>query len=586
VGVVDCDPKLSASIAHLERDQTISAPQSRVVNSLSQRCRRDTSSGSIGRSRIFLPTSQVAGSRLRGVECIIMPRRFAAFLLFTLTLTFAGSGARAALTSPTPLGSKATLPSVQSIFVWHRKAMGRLPSLIASWSGAIDDNGQIAKYEIVAARDGRYRRTYILPLTQLSDGSNLVQDWTQDENGNVATTPAQHHEPMDSRLVRLNDLRFESSGAAVNGMTTIDGHQAYAVAITMQGSSAVVYFDTETFLLDGADLGLESIRYRAYHRFEGVAVPTDIVVSAPNESLNITVGSVSFVRESRGEFDPPAQRRPVFPQGTTQVNIAFDSPNGLIVCPVLIDGHPMRFIVDTGSTTSIIDADAAKKLNLTTGGVSHVEGAALMTGSVARVDTLSIGGVVFSPFYVQAVPLRLPSRLAHEGIDGVLGYDLLCTLVARISYSRFELELIQAGTFTYNGTGSILTIDTSKRVPLLFTMIGEKDQGTFTIDTGSSATLVLYPDYADAHRNDFENPYESNSNFASGAGGDMPTRLYLITRLQLGSFDIGDVPTEVLVREEGAFGQTSSDGLIGSGALSQFAAVFFDYGNNRMILEK
>jgi predicted aspartyl protease len=464
--------------------------------------------------------------------------------------------------------------------------MGRLPSLTASWSGTIDDNGQIAKYEIVATRDGLYRRTYILPLTQLSDGSNLVQDWTQDENGNVATTPAQHHEPMDSRLVRLNDLRFESSGAVVNGTVTIDGREAYAVAITMQGSAAVVYFDKQTGMLDGADLGLETIRYRTYHQFEGVAVPTDIVESAPNESLNITVDSVSFVRENRSEFDPPEQRRPAFPAGATQVNIAFDSPHGLIVCPVLVNGHATRFIIDTGSTTSIIDADTAKKLNLPTGGVSHVEGAALMTGSVARIDTLSIGGVVFSPFFVQAVPLRLPSRLAHEGIDGVLGYDLLCSLVARISYSRFELELIQAGAFTYTGTGSVLTIDTSKRVPLLSTMIGENDQGTFTVDTGSSATLVLYPEYADAHRRDFENPYESNSNFASGAGGDMPTRIYNITRLQLGRFDIGDVPTEVLVREEGAFGQTSSDGLIGSGALSQFAAVFFDYGNNRMILEQ
>jgi predicted aspartyl protease len=526
---------------------------------------------------------------------VARPLAACSFCILTLALVSASFGAAVSPASPSPATSKSAatsasakgLPTAQVIFARHRAAMGRLPSLVAKWSGTIDDNGQVAKYEIIAARDGRYRRTYILPITQLADGSNLAEDWTQDENGNVRITPAEHHEPMDSRLVRLNDLRFDLAGATVNGIVTVNGRKAYAVGITMQGGSAVVYFDIETALLDGADLGLATVRYRAYGYFDGVAVPTDIVETEPNESLDITVDNVTFLRRARGEFDPPAQRRPAFPHGSTEVSLSFDSPEGLIVCPVLINGHPARFILDTGSTTSLIDSDAAKRLNLPTGGVAHVQGAGLLTGTVARIDTLSIGGIVFDPFFVQAVPLQLPGHIAHSGIDGVLGYDLFCDLVARIDYPRFELRLIDPRTFTYGGTGAVLSIDTSKRVPELTTTLGEKDSGTFTVDTGSSATLVLYPDFADTHRTDFENPYESNSNFASGAGGDMPTRLYLITRLKLGKFDISNVPTEVLLREQGAFGgQASSDGLIGSGALEKFDAVFFDYANNRMILEQ
>ncbi|HXW50873.1 MAG TPA: retroviral-like aspartic protease family protein [Candidatus Acidoferrales bacterium] len=464
--------------------------------------------------------------------------------------------------------------------------MGRLPSLVAHWSGTIDDNGQTAMYDITAARDGRYRRTYTLPLTQITDGSNLTQDWVQDENGNVQTAPAQHHESMDARLVKLNDLRFEEHDSEVTGTATIDGHPAYTVDVAMQDQSAVVYFDQSTGLLDGADVDGETIRYLAYRRFDGVAVPTDIQMSGPDDASSITVDSVAFVGESKNEFDPPAQRRPSFPAGNTQVALSFDSPHDLIVCQVLVDGHPARFIIDTGSTTSILDEDAAKRFGLATGGISHVEGAALMTGTVARIDTLNIGGVVYSPFFVQAIPLRLPSRLSHEGIDGVLGYDLFCSLVARISFPRYELRLIQSSAFSYTGTGAVLTIDTAKRVPLLSTVIGDADQGTFTVDTGSSATLVLYPEYADLHRSDFTEPYEESATIASGAGGDMPTRLYSIDRLKLGQFDITDVPTEVITREAGAFGGTASDGLIGSGALKQFNAVFFDYGGNRLILER
>ncbi len=464
--------------------------------------------------------------------------------------------------------------------------MGRLPSLIAHWSGTIDDNGQIVKYDIVAARDGRYRRTYVFPLTQIAEGSNLYQDWGQDENGNVQLTPAQRHESMDARLVKLNDLRFQSRGSAVSGVTTIDGHQAYVVNVTMQDESAVVYFDLNSGLLDGADVGPETIRYLAYRRFQGVAVPTDIQESGPADAASITVNNVSFVGDTKGEFDPPAQRRPQFPAGTTQVALSFDSPRGLIVCPALVNGHPARFIIDSGSTTSIIDEDAAKRFGLVTGGISHVEGAALMTGTVARIDTLNLGGVVYAPFFVQAIPLRLPSRLSHEGIDGVIGFDLFSSLVARIGFTHYELRLIQPNAFSYAGTGAVLTIDTSKRVPLFTTTIGDKDQGTFTLDTGSSATLVLYPEYAKLHQSDFSEPTENGTTIASGAGGDLPTRLYKISRVKFGQFDLTEVPTEVIMRETGAFGQTTSDGLIGSGALSSFGAVFLDYANNRLILER
>jgi len=515
-----------------------------------------------------------------------MPRRFGALAFLILIAAFAGPNARAALSQASPTPATTALPSADSIFAHHHAAMGRLPSLIAHWSGTIVDNGQAAKYDITAARDGRFRRTFTLTLTQLNDGSNLYLDWGQDENGNVQTSLAQRHQSMDSRLVRLNDLRFESRGSVVTGITTIDGRKAYTVSIAMQGTAALVYFDVQSGLLDGCDIGSETIRYRSYRHFSGVAVPTDIVESGPGENLSITVDKVDFVTESRGEFDPPEQRRPAFPPGVTQVSIAFDSPRGLIVCPALVNGHLARFIIDSGSTTSIIDADAAKRLNLTTGGVSHVEGAAVMTGTVARIDTLNLGGVVFAPLFVQAVPLRLPSRLQHEGIDGVLGYDVLTPLVARIAFTRYELRLIQASSFAYTGTGAVVPIDTSKRIPLVTATVGSKDQGTFTIDTGSSATLVLYPEFANLHRFDFVNPYESDPNIASGAGGDMPTRLYQITRLTLGKYDVTDVATEVIMREEGAFGASNSDGLIGSGALAQFDAVFLDYGNNRLILEK
>lgn len=510
----------------------------------------------------------------------MFPRR-RVFRLFILSAAFAAFGVSAALgAAPTPS------PSLSVIFERHREAMGRLPTLVAHWSGTIIDNGQPAKYDIVSARDGRFRRTYTLPLTQLVEGSNLYQDWVQDENGNVQTFAAQRHQSMDSRLVRLNDLRFEPHSSSLSGTTTIDGKKVYRVSLGTESGAALVYFDVVTSLVDGADIGSETVRYRAYKHFDGVAVPTEIDETDPDDNLKITVDSVSFVSESRSEFDPPAQRRPAFPAGVNHITMSFDSPRGLIVCAAKINGRTARFILDSGSTTSIIDSDLAKQLNLATGGVSHVEGAALMTGTLARVDTLNLGGIEFAPFFMQAVPLRLPSRLAHDGIDGVLGYDVIAPLVVRIAYARGEIQLIDPASFSYTGTGAVLSMDTSKRIPSIAATVGSTDKGSFTVDTGSSAKLVLYPHFADQHHMDFVDPYQFESNIASGAGGDFPTRIYQVTRLNIGKYSLTDLDTEVIMREAGAFGSSTSDGIIGSGALGLFDAVFLDYGNSRLILER
>jgi len=444
----------------------------------------------------------------------------------------------------------------------------------------------------------------MLALSREAEGSNGAVDWAQDENGNVKTSPAEHHSSMDARLVRLNDLRFDSHTAVVLALTNLDGRRVYSVSIPLQGTNAIVYFDAATWLIDGADYGPSTIRYGAYRRYESVAVPVEVTENSPQDNVKITVDNVTFLRgaSASGRFDPPAQREPLFPSGAQSVMIDFDSPRGLIVCRAKINGHPAKFLIDSGSTTSIIDLDLAKRLGLPQGGQSRVEGAVMFNGTTARIDSFDLNGIRFEPLYVQAVALRLPERIAHEGIDGILGYDLFAPLVARISYRHEKLELIEPASFTYGGTGSVIPADTSKRVPIIGASIGKDHSGAFSVDTGSTASLVLFKRFAEANEIDFLNPAQHDigirreviydpedfgPSMASGAGGEFPTRLAVLDRLNLGAFSLPDLPTEIVMRDVGAFGSKSTtDGIIGGGALAQFAAVFFDYSNKRLIFEK
>jgi len=130
-------------------------------------------------------------------------------------------------------------------------------------------------------------------------------------------------------------------------------------------------------------------------------------------------------------------------------------------------------------------------------------------------------------------------------------------------------------------------VDTAKRVPLVGASVGVNDRGQFTVDTGSDAKLVLYRKFAEANRRDFIMlPLDVEQAYAAGAAGEFPTRLETISRLNLGSYSLPNVMAQVALREVGAFGQSSADGIIGAGSLALFEAVFLDYAGKRLILEQ
>src|SRR5579872_111990 len=545
------------------------------------------SSVSMGLSRTRSRSNHVAGSfsvrRFRA--CVEAPsmalRRCPPTAFFVLTLLVV---ARFTV-SPVVAASASSAPSVDDLLARHHDALGKLPALVARWSGTILENGQEAHYEITAARDGRFRQVFKFPLAERSQGSNGSVDWQEDENGNIETIPAETHASMDERLVRLNDVRFDARHSALSGSTQLDGRRVYVLNTIVGKELSVIYIDAATWLIDGADLGQRSVRYHAYRTCEGVPVPSHITESDGSFSLDVTVDDCTF-KGVRQDFNPPSQREPQFPAGIKQVTLNFQSPSGLIVIPARINDRPVHLLVDSGSTTSVIDADLARRWNMPTGGVARVQGAGMLTGTVAKLDSLDINGIRFAPFYMEAVPLSLPAPIAHEGIDGVVGYDLLAPLVMRISYRHFALQFIAPDAFSYNGNGQILPIDLSKRIALASASLGQDDRGTFTVDTGSDAQVVLYRAFADANRRDFVNPYIFDQDLAAGAGGEFPTRITTITRLNLGKYSLPDLVAQVVMREAGAFGSTDSDGIVGGGALQMFDAVFFDYPDKRVILER
>lgn len=546
----------------------------------------------MGRKMTLLPTNQLAGLDL-GMFAPLRPSglRLAisnmSLVLFVWLVCDVALAILLAAWQPALPASAPPEPSLGALLQRHRQALGRLPATSAHWTGSITEEGSSARYEAVADRLGRFKRVITLPLSTQADGDDGRVAWSADQNGNVETRPRGQQIPMEARLIRLNDvLLARDLNAALEGTEVVDGKTAYVIRLSAPSRPVKIYLDADSNLVDGADYGSRSVRYRAYRRFGRVPVPTLVEETDGSKVIATTVDDVSFGAQPASAFAVPAQREPDFPSGRTEVLASFDSLRGLIVLRCSANEKPVRMLLDSGSSTSVIDLDAARRLGLPTSGIARVQGAGVLTGTAARIDRFDLAGLIFHPLIVQAVPLQLPGAISRSGVDGVLGYDIFATIVARIAYSRQELRLTAPTAFSYNGTGSVIPLETDQRIARIKATLGSNDTGTFTVDTGSDASLVLFKEFADAVYRDFTDPLELDQQGASGAGGQFVTRVGYVTSLGLGSFSLLNVRTEVVLRPTGAFSPTISDGLIGAGSLSTFRAVFLDYPGRRFILER
>jgi len=477
-------------------------------------------------------------------------------------------------------------PSLAELTKLHRHAMGAMPASAARWSGSITRDGVAQSFTVTADSTGRYRGSWQTALGTTVVGSDGSVDWTQDETGAVESQPTNHAFSLGYELARLDAYDFGNKNAVVSGPIAYGGHRAYAIKIADAANQMTLYVDVKTYLVDGADNSGTTIRYESHRRFNGFEVPTQIEDTSNGRTTTRKINSVTFGVDVTGLFAAPASREPTFPSWSTGVSMSFDNPHGLILIPVSVNGQTVRMLVDSGSSTSVIDADVAKRLSLPTAGIAKIEGADLLTGTYARAETLNVGGIVFAPFILEAVPLDLPEALRRDGIEGVLGYDFLEHVVARIAYYPHELQLIQPAAFNYSGTGAVMSIDLSRRVPTVTAAMNGNDKATFTVDTGSDQGLVLYDAFANSHPKDFTHPLDIDPSESGGAGGLVSARPVTVIRIDLGQFTVNNVPAEVLLRSVGAFAPGMSDGLMGAGLLDAFRAVFLDYRGKRLILEK
>lgn len=126
------------------------------------------------------------------------------------------------------------------------------------------------------------------------------------------------------------------------------------------------------------------------------------------------------------------------PEGAVTVPVAVSAATGgklVTVAACVGTNGPYTFVVDAGSTKSIIDSSIASALRLHVAGATELGGAGCATsGSVVDVPTLHVGKMVVAPQTMVASSL---SDWGGRSVDGVLGSDVLGR------FQAFKLDFVR-----------------------------------------------------------------------------------------------------------------------------------------------
>jgi hypothetical protein len=433
------------------------------------------------------------------------------------------------------------------------------------------------------------------PATQ-SNGFDGAHAWQKDPSGAVTNQDGGDQRPLAvNEGYRRSNMwwRGDFGGASVvdDGEKT-DGGAAYEVLTVTpkDGKDFDAWFDEKTHLLARVveKQGTQTLTttYSDYRAVNGAKLAYGNLVSLGDAKYDqtITLTSAAFLPAQ----DPSAFAAPKVVMadyaiaGGDQTTFPFHLYNNHIYADVSVNGKgPYQFIFDTGGV-NLLTPPLVSELGLKSEGQMQGNGAGSghMDVGLTKVSSLQLGKATVKDQVFAVMALNSMSTVEGVGMPGMVGFETFRRFVTRVDYGAGTITLIKptafdpkdAGTpvhFTFNGN----TIE----APATYDGVA----GTFTIDTGSRASLTLTgPFVAKNHLSG------SGIDAVTGWGVGGPTRSVALRgkTLKLGTADIAGAVVELSTDKGGAMADGTMAGNIGAGVLKRFV-VTLDYEHTTMYLK-
>ncbi len=354
-----------------------------------------------------------------------------------------------------------------------------------------------------------------------------------------------------------------------------DGAIFDVIRITPDGGRPFeLWINTETHLIERLvereAVAVRTEQYMDMRNVQGVTIPFRVRASRDGGRRDevVTVDSMTFnapIPEARLTRPPPPAPDFAFPAGRDAVEVPFEFVDGHVFLHVLLDGKPVRMLVDSGGSNVLLPRVAAAA-------GARMEGSGEL--APARVGRMSIGGLVFERQTFATVDLAafLHRVEGQEDIGGVLGAELFRRVVVKLDYGRLRATLSDPARYRPSGRGTTLPLVEPARTPRVK---GQVDgvAGVFRVDTGNRGSLTLSRSFAEANGlADRHGGIEA----VHGATVTGPLRATIARggALTLGDIDVAGPITAIVASDSGALANPDVAGSIGNGVLRRFDVVF------------
>lgn len=174
-----------------------------------------------------------------------------------------------------------------------------------------------------------------------------------------------------------------------------------------------------------------------------------------------------------------------------------DARCGQVVVSCTMNGVPLRLILDTGATHTVLDPSTVARIpgaqKMDTSGMQFNSSSSRSVPDIYLMQTVA-GGRTFSPHPVLVLPLGGVMQMMATPVDGIMGMDLL-------KHLAFTLDFRPNGQSHWGEAHDGVAIHLNARpddnyCPMLTIKVGEKELSNVLLDSGSSSTIFAAEDWS------------------------------------------------------------------------------------------
>ncbi len=500
----------------------------------------------------------------------------------------------------TPLAAGAVGQDPYQILHKHYQAIGgleRLQAVEGSYSeGRVRYDGLNGTFRQWERPPLQYRNEEDFSIISQVEGDSGEEAWLLDTNGQLLIH--RHPDTQKRRQIRLLLDRYEhlnpdSSFFSLNfaGITDLDGQECYELILDNRINTDRIhfYFDRQSYLLLGSlyrqpDVEIHG-RYGDFRWVDGILVAFyshTLFLPWEKEVENwTTTHLIDPVIDPKLFALPEKSGDYRISSGKESATVPFRLVENLIYLPVSLAGDTREWVLDSGATMSVIDADYARAMGIEIEGTIRGYGfGELFDLGFAALPPYRVGDIDFASQKVY-VSDGLTSRSYEPEIFGILGYDFLSRFVVEIDYDRAEVTLHEPESFSYQGSGRSIAAPLKYRTfTLPVNLEGLPSQ--WSLDLGAHHSSIHYP-FAERHGLLNRDGVDTVSQGMSGISRETTAQF---SCLEIDGFRLpGHLVSIPRERGQGATALGEVGGNLGNSTLRHFHLIL-DYPGQRIILER